>query len=126
MNYEYLIDSYAWIEYFKGTEKGEIAGNFIENNSSITPSMVIAELTEKYKKENKEFEEDFNFILSQTKIINLDTEIAQSAGRINFENKKKIKNWGMADSIILAAAEKANVKIITGDKHFEGFNSVML
>ena len=126
MKYEYLIDSYAWIEYFRGTNKGEIAKNFIEKENCVTASLTIAELMEKYKRENKEFNEDFNFIISNSNIINFDTEIALEAGKINFENKKKIKNWGMADSIILATARKLDVKVITGDEHFKNFNSVML
>ena len=126
MSYEYLIDSYAWIEYFRGTKKGEPAKELIETESCATPSLVIAELVEKYKRENKEFEGDLDFVLSKTKIIDLDKEIAKDAGKINFENKKKIKNWGMADSIILATAKKLNAKVVTGDKHFEGLDSVML
>ena len=48
------------------------------------------------------------------------------AGEINFDNKKKIKNWGMSDSIILATAKLLNAKVLTGDKHFRNFNSVMI
>jgi predicted nucleic acid-binding protein len=126
VSYNYLIDSYAWIEYFKGTSKGKIAKELIENDSCATASLAIAELTEKYKKENRDFESDFNFIISQTKIVDLDAEIALEAGKISFENKKKIKNWGMADSIMLATAKKIGAKVLTGDKHFGNFESVML
>ena len=33
--------------------------------------------------------------------------------------KKKIKNWRMADSIILATARLVNTKVVTGDGHFK-------
>lgn len=126
MSYEYVIDSYAWVEYFKGTKKGELAKKFIEGKNSATASITLAELSEKYKRENKNFEQDLQFILSQTKIVNLSTEIAIKAGEINCENKKKIKDWGMADAIILATANSLNSKVITGDEHFRNLNSVML
>ena len=118
MSYEFVIDSYAWVEYFRGTKKGEKAKQFIESGKAATSSISIAELSEKYKRENINFEEDFNFIMSSTKIINLNIEIALSAGKINFENKKKIKNWGMADAIILATANLINAKVIAGDERF--------
>ena len=69
---------------------------------------------------------DFNFIISQTKIIQLNMELALLAGKINNENKKKIKNWGMADSIILATARINKAKVVTGDEHFRNLDSVMI
>ncbi|MGB9717004.1 MAG: PIN domain-containing protein [Thermoproteota archaeon] len=42
--------------------------------------------------------------------------IAEIAGEIDVE--KKVGNWGLADSIILATARKTNTKVVTGDKHF--------
>jgi len=126
VSYEYVIDSYAWVEYFKGTKKGEMAKEFIESNKSATASITLAELSEKYKRENKDFEQDLQFMLSQTKIVNLSTEIAIKAGEINCENKKKIKDWGMADAIIMATANSLNSKVVTGDEHFRNLNSIML
>ena len=126
MSYEFIIDSYAWVEYFKGSKQGKVAKHYIENKISATSVITIAELSEKYERENKSFEEDFNFIISQTKIIQLDIEIALLAGKINNENKKRIKNWGMADAIILSSARLNKGKVVTGDEHFRNFDSVML
>jgi|SRR3989338_1735691 len=126
MGYSYVMDSYAWVEYFRGTKEGETVRSYIEKGGNATCSITIAELAEKYKRENKAFEEDYFFIVSKSKIIDLDPDTALRAGEINFENKKKIKNWGMADSIILATAEIFNVKVVTGDEHFRNLNSVMI
>ena len=100
--------------------------DFIENKQSATSVITIAELSEKYEREQRKFDEDFSFIISQTKIIELNTELSILAGKINNENKKKIKNWGMADSIILATAKIKNAKVVTGDEHFRNLNSVMI
>src|SRR3989344_3902109 len=126
MNYEYIIDSYDWVEYFEGSKQGEMAKEFIESKNSATSVIIIAELSEKYEGETKKFDEDLRFIISQTKIIVLNTELALFAGKINNENKKKIKNWGMADSIILATARINKAKVVTGDEHFRNLDSVMI
>ncbi|MBI4440023.1 type II toxin-antitoxin system VapC family toxin [Candidatus Woesearchaeota archaeon] len=126
MSYDYVVDSYAWVEYFMGTEKGEVVKRYIEKEICATSAITIAEISEKYKREGLRFQGDFNFILSKTKIIDVDSEIAMLSGEISCENKKKIKNWGMADSIILATARMLNARVITGDPHFGGLGAVML
>ncbi len=39
---------------------------------------------------------------------------------MNHKRKKTIKDWGMADSVILATARSASAKVVTGDRHFGG------
>ncbi len=126
MSFEYVIDTYAWIEYFKGSKQGKIALQYIERGNSITSAVTIAELAYKYQREKKSFNEDYHFILSISKIQDVTNEIARMAGELNAENKEKIHNWGMADSIILATAKRFNVKVVTGDSHFRSLNSIMI
>ncbi|MBS3089500.1 PIN domain-containing protein [Candidatus Pacearchaeota archaeon] len=126
MNYKYVIDTYAWVEYFKGSEEGKVAKPYIEEGENTTSVFTIAELSEKYKRENKKFEEDCKFVLSKTKIIEVSVDIAKLAGELNAENKKKIKNWGMADAIILATANMLKARVITGDEHFKTLNALMI
>jgi hypothetical protein len=56
---KYLIDSYAWIEYFMGTEAGEKAKPIIESqHEKITPTMCLAEVYAKtLKAEGQELAE---------------------------------------------------------------------
>lgn len=126
MSYEFVIDAYAWVEYFRGSDEGRVAKDYIERRICATSAITMAELNEKYKREGRNFEEDSEFIISKTKIVNVNTEIALAAGEINFINKKKIKNWGMADSIILATSQLLNAKVVTGDEHFRNLNAVMI
>mgnify|MGYP001030019613 CR=1 FL=1 len=114
----YVIDSFAWFEYFSGSTAGARAKPFIESSRGITPTIVIAELSEKYRREELAFDEDLNFIISRTRVIPLDTGIAEKAGALSHERKRKVKRWGLADSIVLATARKHEAKIVTGDKHF--------
>ena len=44
-----VVDSYAWIEIFLGTEKGKSASKAIEDaEQAITPEIVLAEISRKY------------------------------------------------------------------------------
>jgi len=114
----YVIDSFAWFEYFAGSSAGAKARLFIESGKSITPTIVLAELTEKYRREKMVFAPDRDFILGKTRIIALDSGIAEKAGIINHERKRTVKRWGLADSIVLATAREHGAKIVTGDEHF--------
>src|SRR5487761_79130 len=128
-NYESVIDSYAWIEYFRGTPSGEKAKEFIESGSAATSTITRAELQEKYLKEKWDsFESDLKFMTTKTSIISIDQKISLLAGRINHENKsnKKIKNWGMADSIVLATARIFSSKVVTGDPHFKDLKDAIM
>ncbi len=124
---ETVIDSYAWIEYFRGSASGEKARPFIEKGSPATASITLAELQEKYLREKwTTFEADLKFITTKTSVIPIDREISISSGRINYENKKKIKNWGMADSIMLATARAFTARVVTGDPHFRGLKEAIM
>ena len=41
MSCDVVIDSYAWIEYFKGSEYGKKAKEYIENGICATPTIVF-------------------------------------------------------------------------------------
>ena len=127
MSYEYVIDSYAWIEYFRGSSAGKNAREFIEGGKAATATIVIAGLSDKYTREGLPyFNEDLLFITSSTIIVSLSKDIAVKAGEINATMKEKVKGWGMADSIILATAHVSNAKVVTGDKHFRGLKQAIL
>ena len=127
MSYKFVIDSYAWIEYFRGTESGRISKNYIESKEAATSTISISELKEKYLREGWDyFSSDLLFITSITTIVQIDREIAVSAGQINFDRKKKVKDWGMSDSIVLATAEKMSAGVVTGDAHFSDLNEAIM
>ena len=127
MSYKSVIDSYAWVEYFRGSEAGQKAKEYIEGGESATASITLAELKEKYVREGASFfDDDLLFIMTSTVLVNLTKDIAVKAGEINAAMKRKVKGWGMADSIILATAQASNASVVTGDKHFEGIEQAIL
>jgi predicted nucleic acid-binding protein len=127
MSYDYVVDSYAWIEYFRGSEAGKKARGFIEGGKAAIATIAVAELREKYAREDwTYFDEDLLFITSSSAIVNLTKDIAVMAGETNVAMKAKMKGWGMADSITLATAQVAKAKVVTGDKHFKGLKQAIL
>jgi len=116
-----LIDSSFWLEYFAGTEAGEIVSEIIEKTDElIIPTITIYEV---FKKLLLERNEDDALLavghMKQGKIIDLTEELSLSAARIS----KKYK-LPMADSIIYAINLKYNCVLWTQDQHFIDLNSV--
>jgi len=127
MTSEFVIDSYAWIEYFRGTESGKKVRSFVEGDSSATSVLTLAELREKYLREKwSTFSEDVAYITSRSSLTLIDREIATLAGEINHRQKAEKKGWGMADSLILATARVSSAKVVTGDRHFEGLADAII
>ena len=132
MSCKYIIDAYAWIEYFKASQSGAVAREYIESEHSATPTIVISEISKKLQKEimlgNETREgriDRLEFIRGTTTIIDLDFETACEAGKINEDLREKAKGFGLADSIILCTARNARGKVVTGDQHFRNLEEVI-
>lgn len=132
MSSKYIIDSYAWIEYFRASKSGEIAKKYIESKDSTTPTIVVSEISRKLAREielgnetAKGRIERLDFIRAKSQIVDLDFELAVEAGIIDVEMKKNEKGWGLADSIVLCLAKSFKGKIVTGDLHFKKLDNVI-
>ena len=115
-----LLDTSAWIELFQETEKTAIVKNVLETEDNFTSSITFAELVNWCLKNNKEdkITAYIEGIKNGSTVLDLNEAIIISAGKLNYERKKTIKNWGMVDSLILATALTYNLKILTKDNHF--------
>ena len=122
----FVLDSFAWVEYFLGSKRGEKVKVFIEGNKCITPTIVIAELSAKYSSEGKDFTDKLKFIKFNTKAMTLTDEIAELAGKIKTNQRKTKKDFGLADSIIYATALSISAKVLSGDPHFEDIKEVIM
>ena len=117
-----VVDTYAWIEYFKGSKEGKKVKKLVESNLELfTPSIVVAELSDKYRRENmeKEWEIRNKFIRFKTTILHLEEITADKAGELKQKLREKYKDAGLADAIVWSHAVDINGKILTGDKHLK-------
>lgn len=86
----------------------------------------MAEFTDKYVREKLNPDVRLKFIRTKTRILPLDDEIAEMAGRISGERRAKVKGWGLVDSCVLATARTNALKVVTGDPHFSGLNEAIM
>ncbi|MGD6807268.1 MAG: PIN domain-containing protein [Candidatus Bathyarchaeia archaeon] len=124
-NCNYIIDAYAWIEYFKASKLGETAKKYIEHENAVTPTIVVSEISRKFSQQiqlGKETQDGktrrLDFIRDTTRIVDLDFETAAGAGKIFEELGSQVKDWSLADLIILCTARGLSGKVVTGDEHF--------
>jgi len=126
MSFDCVFDSYAWIEYFRGSKKGKKVKEFVETKKGVTPIIVVAELSAKYHKENWDFwEEDLQFIITKSVVYDLTIDIANDAGKTRMLMRKEQPNFGLADAIIFETGKKLNAPILTGDPHFKGLSQTI-
>jgi len=122
-----LLDSFAWMEYFMGTYKGEKVKRFVEDNLQLyTSPIVIAEIYSKSLRTDGNAQERTDFIMKRCAIVAIDEKIAIEAAKIHAENKVKTPDFGLADAIILASARSRSMKVLTGDPHFKNFNGAVM
>lgn len=124
---KYVIDSYAWIEYFMGTKSGEKVKPIIEGlEEKMTPTICLAEVYAKtLRVESQELAEKQRvFIKERSALIPLDEALAVESAKIDAAMKRKIKGWGLADSVVYATGLTKKAEIVTGDEHFKNLKEV--
>jgi len=126
----YVIDSYAWLEYFMGTPAGEKAKKIIDSSEDekLTPTICMAEIYAKVllSEGREKAEAQRAFIKLRSAVVPLTEEIAVEAAKVDVEMKKKTLGWGLADSIVLGTTRKKKAKVLTGDKHFSNMPETIL
>lgn len=128
-----VSDSYAWIEYFLGSDSGRIVKDYVDAGELVTPSIVLAEVARKYLREGMK-EEDvarrLSFIEVSSVVKEIDSELSVAAARAYLELYEKaraegLKKPSLTDGIVLATGRTLKAKIITGDEHFKGLDEAV-
>jgi predicted nucleic acid-binding protein len=123
-----VIDSYAWIELFIGSEKGRKVKEIIEGADEVyTPDAVLAEIARKYIREGIEekiVDARLAEITGASNITPVDAKLAMEAARCYLElvanaKKSKLNAPSLFDAIVLAVGRSLKSKIVTGDAHFK-------
>ena len=121
----YILDTYAWVEYFRGSEKGKTVSR-IMGNSLFTPENCIAELRIWCLEERIDFEEILEIIRKCSSIEPINLNNWKEAASIRQEQRKTQSNFGLMDAIILAKQKEIKGRIVTGDRHFQNLKDVLL
>ena len=126
-----VIDSSAWIEYFTGTSKGSMVHEIL-GTEATTPSIVLAEVARKYRREGTQtpqIRKRLLFMEANSQIIDMNVDIAVEAAKIFEElghkaKREGLRSVGLADAIVLAIARALKTRLITADRHFKGISDV--
>ena len=107
-----LIDSWAWIEYWKGAKPAKSAAEYIESGEeAIVSSLNLLEIYtwfSRYYSENTA-KEQVGVIEGRCYIIPVEKEIAITAAKLKLRHK-----LGIADAVVLATAKQFGAKVVTG------------
>jgi predicted nucleic acid-binding protein len=123
-----VIDAYAWIEFFTGSEEGCRVKEMLESADEVyTPDTVLAEIARKYIREGadgKTVEARLEIISAVSNISYIDAELALEAARCYLElaakaRETKLNLPSLFDAIMLATGRTLKSKIVTGDEHFK-------
>ncbi len=121
-----LLDSYALIEYTRGSSIGAKIMQIIDEADEVfTTSANLYET--RYRLEEtigeKNAEDAIERILVTIVSLPVDDRVALRAGKL----RKKFagKKMGAVDFFVLAAADVHGLKIVSGDPHFKGLANVI-
>lgn len=123
-----VADSYAWVEFFLGSERGLRAKEILEEAESvITPEAVLAEVARKYLREGvaeRTVRKRLVTILEASEPMGIDEETAIESAKAYLQLASKARTSGLRDpslfdAIVLASARRTKAKVLTGDEHFE-------
>lgn len=123
----YIIDTYAWVEYFLGSQKGEVLRKLfsLEKHRFFTVECCLAEIKAWALQNNKDFDMLFKILRSNSTILPLAEHNWIHAAEMRFEQRKERKDFGMIDAILLVKQKEYHCIIITGDKHFKGLKDIL-
>jgi len=128
-----VLDSYAWVEYFLGSEAGKIVKEYLNIEEAVTPSIVLAEIARKYLREQideKEVVRRLEFVSANSIIAEIDVDLSVAAAKAYLEilekaEREKLKKPGLTDGIVFAIGKTLGAKIVTGDEHFKRLTEVI-
>jgi predicted nucleic acid-binding protein len=119
-----LIDSWAWVEFFAGTEIGEKVKAYVmdADQEIVISSINLAEI---YRLALARFDEQTaekrrRAMISRCYLVPVDEEIAVRGAKLRHE-----REWGLGDALIYATAVREGAKVLTGDPHFKGLKDVI-
>jgi len=128
-----VYDTYAWIEYFRGSEKGIVVKQLLDSLEGYTPSIALAEIARKYRREGfgrDDILKRLLFIVSKTEIVTIDIEVSLKASEVYLEllersKKLKLRTPSLADAIVYSISLLKQDKLVTGDRLFKNMDNVI-
>lgn len=113
-----LLDSWAWIELFEDAKNAGIIREEIAGRQAFTSVLNLAEVSVWCARNNKDSRPYLQAIKENSIILSLDWQIAEKAGSVLVELRKKSSGIGLIDAMIYSQAAANGMPVLTGDPHF--------
>jgi len=98
----FVVDSWAWVEYLRGSKLGQTVKREIEGDSELLTHVVtLAELFSKFKREGLDLNAAWKALTTLSRILTIRPDDAKEAGILHAIVKQKRPNFSLADSFIL-------------------------
>ncbi len=112
-----IVDSSAWLEYFADGPNASVFAKPIEaTRSLLVPSLSLFEVFKRVCQQRNEDEALRAIaVMEQGKVVDLDRATALEAARLSIAHR-----IAMADSIMLATAQRNRATLWTQDADFDG------
>jgi predicted nucleic acid-binding protein len=115
-----LLDSFAWIEYLKGSGRGTTVKNYVDGSEPLyTPSVCLLEVKSRYLRDQRDPTQALNFMMGRSFVVPLTQEIALRAADV-----KQLYRLHTIDAIVYASGLQRNIEVVTGDQHFKSLPNV--
>ena len=123
----YIIDTHAWVEYFRASKKAETFRKMVLDvrYQFITLECSASELKLWAMRHNLEFDRFCEIVQSNSTLVPVDLELWLSGASIRQEMRKTRKDFGLIDALLLAHQRGQSCNLISGDPHFKGLPGVM-
>ena len=121
------MDTYGWVEYSRGSRKGETVKKIIQDNKNkiITIECCVAELKTYCLRNELDFNRMFKLIKTNSYTFPVLIDTWLDAAKTKFELRKKIQNIGLIDAILVAKQKELGGKIVSGDSHFKTLKNIV-
>ncbi|RMF88953.1 MAG: type II toxin-antitoxin system VapC family toxin [Methanobacteriota archaeon] len=122
-----LVDSFAWLEILKGTEKGKTALELMKGKKLLTSVANLYEVHYRVAeiKDTKTARRFIEKIKIHAKVTGIDEDTALEAAKIKLESKRRRIKIGAVDCLIYATARLHGAGLLTGDDHFKDLENVL-
>ena len=121
-----VLDSWAWLELFSGSEAGRTVDEKLAGSESFTSTVTLAEVVSVSLRRRRSVDDKVAAIRSESKLVPPSLDDAIEAGRIHAETKQTAPNISLADAFVLHLARKVGAKVLTADPDFAGMKEADL
>ena len=121
-----LLDSSAFIELIKGSERGKLVGEIAKKERVYMSTISLAEVSAWVYRNKGDVSSIIERIKKNVTLIDLDESLLIESGKLHVELRKTRKSIGLIDVIIYFSAAVNDLVLITKDRDFEGLANVDL